>query len=118
MYEYAPARLHTKLVIVDDVTSIGSANLDFRSLYLNLEIMLVIRDAGFRCICAEVTRQYTKSRMVWEALQRSLDEWIQKFNPPLGVFVTFPDAMGRHAADACRRHGLVIPDDAALIVSG
>jgi cardiolipin synthase len=47
MYEYQPSRLHTKLVIVDDIVHIGSANFDFRSLYLNLEIMLRIRDAGF-----------------------------------------------------------------------
>ncbi len=47
MYEYQPAKLHTKLVIVDDVVYVGSANFDFRSLYLNLENMLRIEDAGF-----------------------------------------------------------------------
>jgi cardiolipin synthase len=47
MYEYQPAKLHTKLVIVDDVVHIGSSNFDYRSLYINLEIMLRIKDAGF-----------------------------------------------------------------------
>jgi cardiolipin synthase len=47
MYEYEPAKLHTKLAIVDDLVHIGSSNLDFRSLYINLEIMLRIEDAGF-----------------------------------------------------------------------
>jgi cardiolipin synthase A/B len=47
MYEYGPAKLHTKLAIVDDVVHIGSANFDFRSLYLNLEIMLRIEDEHF-----------------------------------------------------------------------
>lgn len=47
MYEYQPARLHTKLAIVDDVVHIGSSNFDYRSFYLNLEIMLRINDAGF-----------------------------------------------------------------------
>ena len=47
MYEYTPAKLHTKLAIVDDVVHIGSSNFDFRSLYLNLEVMLRIDDAGF-----------------------------------------------------------------------
>ncbi|MCW3797889.1 phosphatidylserine/phosphatidylglycerophosphate/cardiolipin synthase family protein [Sphingomonas sp. BN140010] len=47
MYEYQPAKLHTKLAIVDDVVHIGSSNFDFRSLYLNLEVMLRIDDAGF-----------------------------------------------------------------------
>ncbi len=47
MYEYQPAKLHTKLAVVDDFVHIGSSNLDFRSLYINLEIMLRIEDAGF-----------------------------------------------------------------------
>jgi cardiolipin synthase A/B len=47
MYEYEAARLHTKLAIVDDVVHIGSSNFDYRSLYINMEIMLRIKDAGF-----------------------------------------------------------------------
>lgn len=47
MYEYQPAKLHTKLAIVDDVVHIGSSNFDYRSFYINLEIMLRIKDAGF-----------------------------------------------------------------------
>jgi cardiolipin synthase len=47
MYEYQPAKLHTKLAIVDDVVHIGSSNFDYRSLYINLEVMLRIKDAGF-----------------------------------------------------------------------
>ena len=35
MYEYQPAKLHTKLAIVDDVVHIGSSNFDYRSLYSN-----------------------------------------------------------------------------------
>lgn len=54
MYEYQAAKLHTKLVIVDDVVHIGSSNFDFRSLYINLEIMLRIKDAGF----ADQMRRY------------------------------------------------------------
>jgi len=47
MYEYQPAKLHTKLAIVDDIVHIGSSNFDYRSLYINLEVMLRIKDAGF-----------------------------------------------------------------------
>ena len=47
MYEYQAAKLHTKLAIIDDVVHIGSSNFDYRSFYLNLEIMLRIKDAGF-----------------------------------------------------------------------
>ncbi len=47
MFEYEAAKLHTKLAIVDDVVHIGSSNFDYRSLYINLEVMLRIKDAGF-----------------------------------------------------------------------
>jgi len=47
MYEYQPAKLHTKLAIVDDVVHIGSSNFDYRSLYINMEVMLRIKDASF-----------------------------------------------------------------------
>jgi cardiolipin synthase len=47
IYEYQPAKLHTKLAIVDDVVHIGSSNFDYRSFYINLEVMLRIHDARF-----------------------------------------------------------------------
>jgi cardiolipin synthase len=47
IYEYVPTKLHTKLVILDDVVHIGSSNFDIRSLYLNLEMMLRVDDPEF-----------------------------------------------------------------------
>lgn len=47
IFEYQPAKLHTKIYIADDIVHIGSANFDFRSIYLNLEVMLRIEDAAF-----------------------------------------------------------------------
>ena len=47
LYEYQPAKLHTKLAIVDDIVHIGSSNFDYRSFYINLEIMLRIKDVDF-----------------------------------------------------------------------
>lgn len=54
IFEYLPAKLHTKLYIVDDAVHIGSSNFDFRSIYLNLEVMLRIEDKAF----AEAMRGY------------------------------------------------------------
>ena len=54
LYEYQPAKLHTKMAVVDDIVHIGSSNFDYRSFYINLEIMLRIEDAGF----AEQMRGY------------------------------------------------------------
>ncbi|MGH6612851.1 phospholipase D-like domain-containing protein [Sphingomonas sp.] len=47
IYEYLTTKLHTKLFVIDDVTYVGSANFDIRSMFLNLEIMLRIDDAAF-----------------------------------------------------------------------
>ena len=47
IYEYQPAKLHTKLYAVDDYVHIGSANFDMRSLFINLELMLRVDDPAF-----------------------------------------------------------------------
>src|SRR3546814_7528806 len=47
VWEYRPCKLHMKLIVVDDVTYIGSANFDARSLFLNVEMMVWIADAEF-----------------------------------------------------------------------
>lgn len=47
IFEYTPTKLHTKLVVLDDVVHIGSSNFDIRSLYLNLEMMLRVDDPDF-----------------------------------------------------------------------
>jgi cardiolipin synthase len=40
IYEYQPQILHAKLILVDDVVYVGSANLDTRSLHINYELSL------------------------------------------------------------------------------
>lgn len=46
IFEFAPCKLHTKLIVLDDVVYLGSANFDMRSLFLNLEIVLRVQDAA------------------------------------------------------------------------
>jgi cardiolipin synthase len=59
MFEYQPAKLHTKLAIVDDIVHIGSSNFDYRSFYINLEIMLRVKDKGF----AAAVRDYFEGEL-------------------------------------------------------
>lgn len=47
VFEYAPQKLHMKLIVADNIVYLGSANFDMRSLYINAEIMLRIADKGF-----------------------------------------------------------------------
>ena len=46
IWEFEPCKLHTKLIVLDDVVYLGSANFDMRSLYINLELMLEVKDAA------------------------------------------------------------------------
>jgi cardiolipin synthase len=71
MYEYQPAKLHTKLAIVDDVVHVGSSNLDYRSLYINLEVMLRIRDPGFAALMRDYfERELAVSKWITPALHK------------------------------------------------
>ena len=48
IYEFHPALMHAKAMVVDGVwATVGSANLDYRSLAINEEINLVVYDAAF-----------------------------------------------------------------------
>ena len=54
IYEYQPRLQHAKTLLVDhDWASVGSANLDYRSLFLNAELNLVASDAEFCQTLAE-----------------------------------------------------------------
>ncbi len=46
IFEFQPCKLHMKLLVVDDTSYVGSANLDKRSLRINVELMLRIEDAS------------------------------------------------------------------------
>ncbi|HET9811164.1 MAG TPA: phosphatidylserine/phosphatidylglycerophosphate/cardiolipin synthase family protein [Sphingomicrobium sp.] len=71
MYEYQAAKLHTKLAIVDDVVHVGSSNFDYRSFYINLEIMLRIHDAGFaKAMRAYFERELEDSKSITPALHK------------------------------------------------
>lgn len=45
IFEFQPCKLHMKLLVVDDTSYFGSANLDKRSFRINVELMVRIEDA-------------------------------------------------------------------------
>lgn len=47
VYQYARGFTHQKIVLSDDVASVGSANLDHRSMKLNFELTGIVADAKF-----------------------------------------------------------------------
>ena len=46
IFEFQPSKLHMKLLILDDVSYFGSANLDKRSFRVNVELMVRVEDAA------------------------------------------------------------------------
>ncbi|MGQ3099468.1 MAG: phospholipase D-like domain-containing protein [Sphingopyxis solisilvae] len=76
IWEYRPCKLHMKLIVIDDVVYIGTANFDMRSLFVNVELMLRVADAGFaeqmrgfiaaqREDCDNITAAAHKARAGW-----------------------------------------------------
>lgn len=65
LYEYECCKLHMKLIVVDDVVYVGSANFDKRSLFLNVEMMLRIDDADFADqVRALIVQREKESRLI------------------------------------------------------
>lgn len=92
VFEYQPRVLHAKTLLVDDVwASVGTANLDYRSLFVNAEVNLVSSDEGFCKTLAghfradlelsrEIERDRWRRRSWWyvarEALAWPLRRWL------------------------------------------
>jgi cardiolipin synthase len=80
MFEYQPAKLHTKLGIVDSIVHIGSSNLDYRSLYINLEIMLRIDDDAFaHQMRGYFEREIADSQQITAAVQKERGTFWRRF---------------------------------------
>ncbi len=88
IYEYLPERLHMKLVVIDDVVYVGSANFDMRSLYLNTEIMLRIADAALADRMRGVIDQHClHSARVTRETYRAESGWLRRARWLLGYLI-------------------------------
>ena len=88
VYEYVPTKLHSKLVVVDDVVHIGSSNLDIRSLYLNMELMLRVDDGAF----AQMMRTYFEGELaqcvrIEPTIQKRRSTWLNRIRWALSFFL-------------------------------
>jgi cardiolipin synthase len=70
IFEYEPQILHMKLIIIDGVVYIGSANLDQRSLKINYELMIRFENPRMAAEASDLF-QRTKSH----SREIKLDEW-------------------------------------------
>ncbi len=67
LFEYRPQKLHAKLIAIDGIAYVGSANFDLRSLFLNIEIMLRVGDPAFAEMVARTSRR-------WHEPSRPIDD--------------------------------------------
>ena len=70
IHEYQPQVLHAKLILIDDVVYVGSANLDQRSLNINYELMIRFDNQGL----AQQARAIFTGHLQ-HCHQISLEEW-------------------------------------------
>lgn len=70
IYEYRPSILHAKILIVDDWASVGSTNLDYRSIFYNLEADTALRKPeNVQQLKQQFMEDLTKSNQI------TLDVW-------------------------------------------
>lgn len=70
IYRFVGGMLHTKLVQIDDqMTLIGTANMDMRSFYLNLEMTLVVYDEDFAAEINQLVDQYVSDSEILDPAQ-------------------------------------------------
>lgn len=69
LFEYDLCKLHMKLIVIDEVVYVGSANFDMRGLFINVELMLRVEDAAFAAAARAVIeqRQEQSREIDWQA---------------------------------------------------
>lgn len=88
IFEYMPQPLHMKLMVIDDAVYIGSANLDVRSLFINLEIMVRIKDMALADhMRSIIDALVAKSEEQTRALLQTRDNWWSRFKSAVAYFL-------------------------------
>ncbi|MFN3619491.1 phospholipase D-like domain-containing protein [Sphingorhabdus sp.] len=88
IFEFQPRPLHMKLMVIDDTVYIGSANLDVRSMFINLEIMVRIKDAGLALHMRQmIDEMVSQSEEQTRILLKARDSWWSRFKAGLAYFL-------------------------------
>lgn len=75
----------------------------------------VIRRSGFPCTSHRVARNCADGQAeLWEEFVRGLEEWIEGWELPIGIFVA-QDLFCRLLIDVCRSKGLHVSEDVAIV---
>ncbi|MFT5127943.1 MAG: LacI family transcriptional regulator [Rhodothermales bacterium] len=66
-----------------------------------------------RFSCSVYNGRYSSPRQ-WRAMQKSLQRWLKTLVPPVAILAC-NDARARHVLEACKRIGLRVPEDVAVL---
>jgi cardiolipin synthase len=86
IYEYLPCMLHAKVLIIDDLYSVGSSNLNYRSLRHDLEVNVILSSSvAKRALDTQYLIDISQSRTIdWQSLKKQ--KWYQKLIGRLILF--------------------------------
>jgi len=88
IFEFQSRPLHMKLMVIDDTVYIGSANLDVRSMFINLDIMVRIKDAGLALYMLKLIDELvTQSEEQTPILLKARDSYWSRFKAALAYFL-------------------------------
>lgn len=88
IFEYRPTKLHSKLVVIDEIVHIGSSNLDIRSIYLNLEMMLRVEDPDFaQLMRTYFERELSQCEPITAELHRKRSGWWTRLIQAISFFL-------------------------------
>jgi len=73
-----------------------------------------VRRAGCECLVEAVHHDFDESVDRYPTAMRTIAAWIDAWRPPVGVF-TLGHALGRIVVQICRRQGVRVPQDAAIV---
>ncbi len=75
-----------------------------------------LQKAGLDCDAHLIKQAFDEKSSEWQRFLEGVNQWIDTWTLPIGVFVTF-DTVCRYLADTCRWKGLNIPHDVLLVGS-
>ena len=71
----------------------------------------IARQAGVPC---SVYNPSQRANRDWDTMEDEISQWLRSLPRPVGVMACY-DIRARHVLDACRRVGLTVPDEVAVI---
>src|SRR5688572_25230950 len=72
------------------------------------------RAAAAAGVACSVYHPSARARRDWDATEDEIGQWLLSLARPVGVMACY-DIRGRHVLDACRRVGLAVPDEVAVV---